>query len=119
MYTCPVEMTPPALSVVQVHGEGQTPPFPSVIHVSMTVTSSSFTTVERRLLHSHNNKCHPLFSPFPCPFEQVRDEGSAALLQLREQLGAAHDADRALLLREMAQLQQRIGALRQLALAGE
>ena len=48
---------------------------------------------------------------------QVRDEGAASLLSLRESLGAAHDADRALLLREMAELQRRVSGLRRLAAA--
>lgn len=47
--------------------------------------------------------------------QQVRDEGSAALLALRESLGAAHDADRAMLLREMAELQRRSSELRKMA----
>lgn len=46
---------------------------------------------------------------------QVRDEGAAALLAQRQQLEAAHDADRALLLREVSELTSRMGALRQLA----
>ena len=49
--------------------------------------------------------------------QQVRDEGAASLLSLRESLGAAHDADRALLLREMAELQRRVSGLRRLAAA--
>ena len=47
--------------------------------------------------------------------QQVRDEGASALLALRESLGAAHDADRALLLREVAGLQRRTSDLRKMA----
>ncbi|KAG1664653.1 hypothetical protein FOA52_011790, partial [Chlamydomonas sp. UWO 241] len=49
--------------------------------------------------------------------QQVRDEGTASLLQLRDRLSSAHDADRALLLREMAALQSRVAGLRALVAA--
>ena len=51
--------------------------------------------------------------------QQVKDEGSATMLQLREQMQAAHDADRQLLIAEMQQLQARMTMMRQLAHKGK
>eukprot|EP00798_Chlamydomonas_sp_ICE-L_P001826 gene1826-33245_t len=47
---------------------------------------------------------------------ETKDEGAAALLQLREQLSTAHDADRAILMREMGELQSRVNSIKALSL---
>lgn len=72
--------------------------------------------LERRELEVQDAQAHAAGAELL--LAQAKVDSTAALGALRDQLSSAHDADRALLVREMGELQARIAAVRSMAAKG-